>query len=269
MKLTKMYVSGEDFLLTEFNNLIDYSSLAIKLLNRIKGIGANRLIVVKNNPLEMFIYDDMGKREVFNTNAITCFAKYVFDNEISKQRELTILTGAGRTKIEVAAEIPFVARLNLEKPNFNNRMIYVNDSIDSFGRVIRLNDTLITIYSFNLLGVNTIIFVDNIDDNNMLDLAPQIANHKLFNRKTDVIFVKMIDKKHLRLKCYKPSLGFINATASACGAAYIAASKLGYTRGKVTCMLDEGEISPEIDKKGNVFVEIPAIKICECDYEEE
>lgn len=269
MKFTKMYVCGEDFLITLFEDNQDYSNIAIKVLNRIKGIGANRLIVVKEKPLEMIVYDTEGKREVFNPNALVCFSKFVFDNEISRLKEMTILTGAGRTKIEVAAEIPFVARLNLEKPNFNNRMIYVTDSMDSFGRVIRLDNTLLTIYSFNLLGVNTIIFVDDINDENMLKLAPVVAEYKLFSRKTDVIFVKVIDKKNLRIKCYKPGLGFVNNTGSACGAAMVAASKLAYTRGKVTCHLDEGELNPEIDKKGNVFVEIKADKIFECNYSEE
>ena len=71
-------------------------------------------------------------------------------------------------------------------------MIYVNDSIDSFGRVIRIDDSLLTIYSFNLLGVNTVLFVDNIDDDIILSLAPKIAEYKIFNRKTDVIFVNII-----------------------------------------------------------------------------
>ena len=269
MKFSKIYVCGEDFLITLFENNVDYSSLAIKILDRIKGIGANRLIVCKPNPLEMLIYDNQGKRELFNANALVCFGKFVYDKDISKSHELTILTGAGKTKIQVASEIPYMARLNLEKPNFNNRMIYVNDSIDSFGRVIRLDDTLLTIYSFNLFGVNTIIFTDDIDNKNMLDLVPKVAEYKIFNRKTDVLLVKVVDKKHLRIKFYKPGLGFINATGSGCGAALVTASKLNLIRGKVTCILDEGENYPEIDKKGNVFVDVPANKIAECDYSEE
>ena len=113
MKFQKMYVCGEDFLITLNENNVDYPSLAIKLLNRIKGIGANRLIVCKKNPLEMFIYDELGKRELFNANALVCFGKFVYDNEISRARELNILTGAGMTKLQVAAEIPYMARLNL------------------------------------------------------------------------------------------------------------------------------------------------------------
>ena len=269
MKFTKMIVCGEDFLITIYEENIDYSNVAIKVLDRINGVGANRLIIVKTNVLEMIIYDTLGRRELFNSNALICFAKYVFDLDICKKKEMTILTGAGRTKLEVVQEIPFMARLNLEKPNFNNRMIYVNDSIDSFGRVIRIDDTLLTIYSFNLLGVNTVLFVDDIENKNILDLVPRIAEFKIFNRKTDVILVKVIDKKKLRLKCYKPGLGFINTNGSGCGAALVAASKLGYIRGKVECILDKGSIIPEIDKKGNVYISISAKKIYECNYSEE
>ena len=269
MIIEKMLVCGEDFLISNFELGVDYSSLSIKLLDRIRGIGANKLIIVKPNPLEMLIYDNLGKREAFNANALICFAKYSFEHGYTNKKDLTILTGAGKTKLEITQEIPFMARLNLDKPNFNNRMIYVNDSLDSFGRVIRFDDTLLTIYSFNLLGVNTIIFVDNIDDKCFIDLAPKVAEYKIFSRKTDVILVKVMDKKNLRIKCYKPGIGFINSSGSGCGAALVAASKLGFIRGKVTCHLDEGIMLPEIDKKGNVYIDILAEKIFECNYNEE
>ena len=268
MRIIKMHVCGDDYLLTPFDNKIDYSSLAIKILNRNKGIGANRLVVCKNNPLEIIIYDNLGKRELFNVNALICFAKYIYDNGLSKTNDITILTGAGRTKLEITQEIPFMARINLDKPNFNNRMIYVTDSLDSFGRMIKIDNTLLTIYSFNLLGVNTILFVDSFNES-ILNMAKAISEYKIFNRKTDVLFVKVIDKKNLQIKCYKPGIGFINSNGSACGAALVAASKLSYIRGKVTCHLDEGYMNPEIDRKGNVYVDIPVDKIFECDYNEE
>ena len=130
MKIVKMHVCGDDYLLTAFDNKIDYSSLAIKILNRNKGIGANRLVVCKTNPLEMVIYDSEGKRELFNANALVCFSKFIYDNGLAKTNDLVVLTTAGRTKLEIIQEIPFMARLNLDKPNFNNRMIYVTDSLD-------------------------------------------------------------------------------------------------------------------------------------------
>ena len=55
MQIEKMHVCGNDFCLVLYDTAYDYSRLAKKICNRNTGIGADGLIVVKKEPLEMIL----------------------------------------------------------------------------------------------------------------------------------------------------------------------------------------------------------------------
>ena len=57
MRVVKMHGCGNDFCVIPYEPNKDYKELAIKMCNRKTGIGADGMIVVKNEPLEMLFYN--------------------------------------------------------------------------------------------------------------------------------------------------------------------------------------------------------------------
>ena len=57
MKFEKYHGLGNDFLITEDTSIIDNHDFIKDICNRYTGIGADGLIVVKKNPLEMVFYN--------------------------------------------------------------------------------------------------------------------------------------------------------------------------------------------------------------------
>ena len=52
--VTKLHASGNDFIIIPFDPFVmDYGNLAVKLLDRHLGVGADSLLIIKENPLEM------------------------------------------------------------------------------------------------------------------------------------------------------------------------------------------------------------------------
>ena len=92
MQVLKMHACGNDFCLVEYDPKINYKELAIKILNRRTGIGAEGLIVVKQSPLEMLVYSKDGKKELMSGNGIRCFAKYCLDKKIIKKNKIEYST---------------------------------------------------------------------------------------------------------------------------------------------------------------------------------
>ena len=268
MKIYKMHSNGNDFLLMKYVPGIDYTSFSKRILNRHTGVGAMGLIILKENPLEMILYNPLGNRDLMSVNALCCFSKLCYDLKLVRRNKLEIITGQGLNNVLITKEIPFSCQVNIGVPNFNNQMIYVNDILDSFGRIIRVNGIDINTYSFNLGGVNTIVFIDS-KDSKYLDYAEAIANHNLFKRHTNVTFVLVKNKLNLWCKTYNYREGFLKASGAGCAAAVVAANRLGLTKGKVTCEVELGTLTIEIGKKDNVFLEGPAEFIFEADYNEE
>ena len=268
MLIEKMHGCGNDFCVLSYEKGIDYSNLAIKLCNRKTGIGSDGMIVVKTNPLEMLFYNSDGSRAPMCGNGIRCFSKYALEHNLVKRSKFDVLTGAGKLTIEVTQEEPFMCKVNMGSPIFNNSVIRVSDGLDCFGRVINVDDLNITVYSFFMGTIHTVIFVDSFEDE-ILKHALNISKHKLFNECTNVNFVKIIDKHKIKVKTFERGVyDWTLACGTGCCASVVCANKLGLCYQNVEVELELGSLEIEI-KKSQVFMTGPAIKVFECEIEED
>lgn len=267
MKIEKMHGCGNDFCVLDYAEGIDYSRLAVKLCSRKTGIGSDGMIIVKQNPLEMLFYNADGSRAPMCGNGIRCFAKYCLEHQYIKRNKFDVLTGAGKMTIEITTEQPFLCRVDMGSPVMNNAMIYVSDELDSFGRVLQVKDIRITIYSFFMGTVHTVVFVPDMESE-LLNYAEAICRHPLFTRQTNVNFVQVIDDKTIRVKTFERGVGWTLACGTGCCASVVAASRLGLTGTEVRVELELGYLEIEIKKK-NVYMTGPAVKVFECELEEE
>lgn len=265
----KMHGCGNDFCLVPFDPYImDYSKLAVKICDRKLGIGADGLIVVKENPLEMIVYNPDGSRSPMSGNGIRCFLKYCDDLKYTKKNKLEVITGVGKIEATVLSSNPFKCMIEMGKPIFNNSMINVDDELNCFGRTIKVKDRYITINSLFMSDVHTVIFLDDFDSP-IIDYAEDISNYPLFTRKTNVDFVKVINKETIKIKTYERRVGWTLASGSGACAAVVAAQRLGYTKPTVNVLFEMGTLNVEITKKGIVNLIGPATQVFECDFDEE
>lgn len=129
MKCTKMEGCGNDFILIdekEINNR-EIAELAKKLCNRHYGIGADGLIVVKQNPLEFIYYNSDGSSSPFCGNGMRCFAKYCRMNQIVETDEFAVICSKWKVHCEiknneVTVTIP---EISMKGSGYESEMIYV------------------------------------------------------------------------------------------------------------------------------------------------
>ena len=76
--VAKYHGCGNDFVLVRASWVQDRdpAALARTLCERHTGIGADGLIIVKEDPLEMIFYNQDGSRAPMCGNGIRCFAAY-------------------------------------------------------------------------------------------------------------------------------------------------------------------------------------------------
>lgn len=267
MNFYKMHGCGNDFCIIDYSENVDYQNLAIKICDRKTGIGADGLILVKKNPLEMIFYNQDGSRASMCGNGIRCFARYVYDKKIVSKLDFDVLTLAGTMKIKITCPEPFKCQVGLGKPLFSNHLIQVNDSVDSFGRIISVQDKYFTIYSFFMGTIHTVIFVSDLNSD-MLNYADGICNHNMFKAKTNVNFVQVLDENTIRIKTYERGVGWTLACGTGACASVVCSAKLGLTKKNVSVELELGALYIEIDKKENVFMEGPAVITFTGEYKE-
>ena len=158
--------------------------------------------------------------------------------------------------------------LNMGEANYNNSMLHISDPINSFGRVLRLNSNdSITTYSLYLGDVLTIVLVDDFNSK-IIDNVDLIINNSIFKNKTNVHFVKIIDKGNIEIKSFDKFSNYLLSSASGAGASALALNKLKLTFKNINVKFELGSVSVEI-KKDKALVKGNSVKVFECEYKEE
>ena len=101
--VAKYHGCGNDFVIARYQDVkdIDLGELAIKACDRHTGIGADGLIIVQEDPLEMIFYNQDGSRAPMCGNGIRCFSAYCTDEKIVEKDKFTVSTLAGNQESAV------------------------------------------------------------------------------------------------------------------------------------------------------------------------
>ncbi|CCJ34174.1 diaminopimelate epimerase [Caloramator australicus] len=271
MYFAKMHGLGNDFIV--INNLdgrnIDYSNLARKICDRHFGIGADGLLVVEKSKIadiKMLIFNSDGSQAEMCGNGIRCFAKYVFEKEILKKEKMIIETLAGIMVAELKINNSLVnfVKINMGKPQINNIESIFNLKVDNLNYEINLNEKKF-IASTLLMGVpHTIIYTEDIKDDDILIFGPQIEKLDFYPYKTNVNFVKVISNKKIKVKTWERGAGLTLACGTGSCASVVAAYLNGLTNNLVEVELEAGSLF--IEYNDDVYMEGPAEFICEGNF---
>lgn len=268
MHIVKIHSLGNDYLVVDYQEKINYSKLAKRICDRRIGVGADGLVVVKTKPHDFDIYSYDGKEIRRSVNGVLCYLKYCLDCGYIKKNKFDVNTEIGKVKAKILNEKPFVASFDMGSPIYNNQALYISDPLDAFGRILSIGDSNITSYSAFLDDVHTVIIVDDFKCS-VLKKSREISNYKIFNRNTNVNFVKVIDRNTIEVKTFEKNNGWVLSSGSGSAVSLSVLYRLGMVESSVVVNQQYGNYNIEINKKGELFICGPAIKVFECELKEE
>ncbi|OGC03641.1 diaminopimelate epimerase [candidate division WOR-1 bacterium RIFOXYA12_FULL_43_27] len=242
MKFTKMHGLGNDFVLVDCRceklEGIDLPQLAEDVCDRNFGIGADGLILVLPSDkadARMQIFNPDGSEPEMCGNGIRCFAKYLYDTMENKKELLSVETKAGIMLPAVMAEKGQAAAVEVDM---------------GIPQILNTYDLVLSTYDFKIHEVSmgnphAVIFVDDLDAVNLQEVGPKIENHPHFPNRTNVEFVKIIDRKHIEVKVWERGAGETLACGTGACAAVAAAVTEGKTDQEVIVTLPGGNLDIE------------------------
>ena len=274
MRFWKYHGLGNDFII--INNMDGKIPMdgknAEKLCHRHFGIGADGVILVEKSTLadvKMIIYNSDGSRPEMCGNGVRCFAKYVNDEELVKKSSILVETDAGIMNIEVKAGIDCQGAVivGMGQPEFlASKVPVIVDKPEAINYEIDVEGNKFNITSM-LMGVtHTVVFVDSIEDEAVMRLGKLIENSKYFPKKTNVNFVKVLDRENIVLRTWERGAGYTYACGTGACASVAAAIVNNLTDEKVKVQLRGGDLVIHWKDRGDIFMEGPATKVFEGIY---
>ena len=250
MKFQKMHGLGNDFVL--FDELdpskVDLTELAIRLCDRHQGIGADGIILILPSEVadvKMRIINSDGSEANMCGNGIRCFAKYVYDNHINRAKTFTIETGAGIMIPELIIEdekVIFV-KVNMGAPELERGAIPMTGPEGNvINEVFHTSNNTFHITSL-LMGVpHTMVFVDHLNQTDIVAMGREIENHTSFPEKTNVNFVEVINDREINVRTLERGAGSTLACGTGSCASAVASNLNGKTGKEVTVHLALGDL---------------------------
>lgn len=284
LEFTKMEGCGNDYVyvngFTQKVKAEDKSALAVKLSDRHFGIGGDGLIFInpgKTAPFEMEMYNLDGTRGEMCGNGIRCVGKYIYDHGLCEDTNIDV-ESAGKVKHLVMTpgsdgKIASV-RVDMGAPILDPEDIpykRTESGIQAFGEGpvvsegVVYDNSIVDITSVSMGNPHCVIFCDKDADLDKMDIShigPFFESEPHFPKKTNVEFVRVINRNNIEMRVYERGTGETLACGTGCCASVVAGVLNDYTDREVRVRIRGGELLINWDEaKNTVFMTGPATEV--------
>lgn len=268
MDFWKMHGAGNDFIIIDNrdNRINDKSYWAQQLCDRHFGIGADGFMLVEVSStcdIKMSFYNSDGTLAGMCGNGIRCFSKYVYDQGICNQKKFLVETGDGPKEIVVvdANVKESTVRVNMGSWNFKDLSLSSYDEL-CMGKEITCYDHSFQIYCVHMGVPHSVIFTDEIKEENTVRYGSVIEKMPEFPNGTNVNFVKVLDKNKIIVDTWERGAGKTLACGTGVCSSVIIANKLSKTEKEVYVKVAGGDLKITLLPDDTAVMEGKAVTIC-------
>ncbi|RJX41015.1 diaminopimelate epimerase [Paenibacillus pinisoli] len=271
MNFTKMHGLGNDFIIVAGEQALpdNVAGLAESLCNRFFGIGADGLVYIlpsENADFRMRIINSDGSEAEQCGNAIRCVAKYVYDNGLTNQKEITVETlGAGVQKVQLTVEGGKVqkVRVDMGEPILNG--LQVPTTVDAervIEHPIEVDGREFKFTAVSMGNPHCVIYVDDAVGFDLETWGPKLETHPMFPRKINVEFATVNSRTQADMRVWERGAGPTLACGTGACATLVASVLTGATDRTATISLKGGDLLIEWNENDNhVYMTGPAAEV--------
>ncbi len=268
MKFTKMQGIGNDYVYVNcFEEKVeDASGLAAAVSDRHFGIGSDGLILIKPSEVadcQMDMYNLDGTRGAMCGNGVRCVGKYAYDHHIVDRPQISVETASGIKYLDMKVEDGKVTAVTVDmgKPVQTSELF---EEIEVDGK------------KYHFIGVSmgnphAVLFENEfggpIEQLDLEKMGPGFEHHGKFPDRTNTEFIRVIDRKHIKMRVWERGSGETMACGTGACAAAVAAILAGYADDTVEVELLGGCLTITWDReKDTVYMTGPAVEVFNGEY---
>ncbi len=276
IRFTKMQGLGNDYIYVNgFRESVPEEmkkDLAVKCSDRHFGIGSDGLIFINPSDIadfEMEMYNADGSRSEMCGNGIRCVAKYVFDHEMTSERTFTIESMGRIKKIEIIEGLEKASRIRVDMgaPILKAEEIPVRSLKETvIDEEITAGEKVYHMTCVSMGNPHAVIFEDP-DRIDLANVGPLIECHDAFPNRTNVEFVRVIDRNHVRMRVWERGTGETFACGTGCCATAVACILNGFTDREVVVSVLGGELNIVWADDDHVYMTGPAVTVFDGEVE--
>jgi diaminopimelate epimerase len=226
IEFVKMQGLGNDFLVFDAPMVAGYefieSDRLRSLADRRTGVGFDQALILEPPR-------DAGSRvfyRVFNAdgseveqcgNGARCIAALMYARRPELGREFKMQSAGGTVDARVHAD--GLVSVNMGVPNFEPRSLPMEAPAEAAVYSLRIGDEEVEFGAVSMGNPHAVLLVQDVKAAPLERLGPAIERHPCFPQRTNVGFMEIVERAHVRLRVFERGVGETRACGTgACGA---------------------------------------------------
>ncbi len=267
----KSHGLGNDYIVLDRDNLsFSLNEKAIKTICDVHyGIGSDGILLKVPSKVADFgleIYNPDGSQAEKSGNGLRIFCKFLYDYGFAKSKEFTVETKGGVVKARIEKETNGRARIitiDMGRATFKCSQIPVNiDREECIDYPVKILDREFKINCVSVGNPHCVIVVDELNEEDVKKYGPILENLNIFPNRTNVQFVKPIDKNNVEIRIWERGAGYTLASGSSSSAVASVMVKKGLTDKDVNVIMPGGVLKIKVDEDFNIKMTGEVQEIC-------
>jgi len=234
----KMHGLGNDFVVIDARGsaLRVTTALAVALADRHRGVGFDQLAVISaaaDADFHLTFWNADGSPSAACGNATRCIARHEMDR--TGKAALNITTDRGLLQAQDAGQ--GLTAVNMGHPQTDWQDIPLASALNTLELPIGGAPT-----ATSMGNPHCTFFVDDLDKIDLATAGPLIEHHPLFPQRTNVQYVQVLGRDHLRMRVWERGTGITLASGSSSCAVVVAAVRRDLAGHQVRLDFDGGTL---------------------------
>ncbi|RMG29330.1 MAG: diaminopimelate epimerase [Gammaproteobacteria bacterium] len=232
IRFTKMHGLGNDFMVVDaVRQQVRFTPEQVRrLADRHFGVGFDQLLLVEPPTSERALF----RYRIFNAdgseveqcgNGARCFARFVHEQGLTDATRIPVETAAGLIRLELRED----GRVSVDMgvPELEPARIPFQARQRAAAYRIEVAGERLEIGAVSMGNPHAVLRVPDVAVAPVATLGPRLEHHPRFPRRTNVGFMEVVDRTHIRLRVWERGAG----ETLACGSGACAAVVVGRVQG--------------------------------------
>jgi len=247
LQFTKMQGLGNDFVVIDgIAQPLALSPEQIRgIADRHFGVGCDQILVVESPTLpgvdlRYRIFNADGSEVEQCGNGARCFARFVRDRGLTAKDEIVVETAGGVIRLVVGSDGQVT--VNMGRPRLEPDDIPFIAAARAARYALSVDNLDLEIGAVSMGNPHAVLTVNAVDSAPVERLGPLVERHQRFPRRTNVGFMEVVGRAHLRLRVFERGVGETLACGTGACAAVVIARLQGLVDATVRVDLPGGSL---------------------------
>ena len=275
MKFFKYHALGNDYLVIDPKDLpTSPTSEQIKrICHRNFGVGSDGILwgplPSKKAAFALRIFNPDGSEAEKSGNGLRIFSRFLWDQQLVKGDPFSIETVGGVVKSLVMDKGKTV-QVEMGRVSFwSDEIPVTGPRREVLRETIQAGDRAFSFCAATIGNPHCVLLMPEVDAGTARQYGPLLEVHPNFPKRTNVQFMKVLDRKNIQIEIWERGAGYTLASGSSSSAAAAVAHRLDLCGASVTAHMPGGKLAIEIGKDFSILMTGPVTKVCEGEISEE